>query len=110
MKTQAARTHPRRKPVYRCAKAMPRLDFSAAFVVPPFAGAFLTQIPAAHATAPAATPVTLTVGDPPTIRIDMGAIFAEAVQFIAEHPVLCTTIAAGIIFAIWACNQPLRPA
>ena len=110
MKTPPARTYVRRKPAYRRAKSMPRLDLSAVFVVPPFTGTFLTQIPAAPATVPALTPMTLTVGEPPVIQLDMGAVFAEAVQFIAEHPVLCTTIAAGIIFAIWACNQPPRPA
>ena len=111
MNKPPARTRPRRKPAYRRAKSMPRLDLSAALVVPPFTGTLWTHIPETPATRSAAAPmpVTLTVGDPPVIQLDMRAVFAEAVQFIAEHPVLCTTIAAGVIFAIWACNQPSRP-
>jgi hypothetical protein len=102
----------RRKPAYRRAKSTPRLDLAATLVAPPFTWALLTQIPGAPATQPSAalTPVTLTVGDPTVIQLDVTAFFAGAAQFIAEHPVLCTTIAAGVIFAIWACNKPVRPA
>jgi hypothetical protein len=78
--------------------------------MPPFTGTFLTQIPAAPAAAPGPTPVTLMVGDPPLIQVDMAAFFAEAAQFIAEHPVFCATLAAGVIFAIWAYNQPTQSA
>jgi hypothetical protein len=104
------RTRLRRKSAYRRAKVTPRLDLSAALVAPPLTATLWTHLPEARAVAPPApTPVTLTVGDPAVIQVDMGAFFAEAAQFIAEHPVLCTTIAAGIILAIWACNQPSRP-
>ncbi len=110
MNKPLARTRLRRKPAYSRAKSMPRLDLSAALVVPPFTGTLWTQIPEAQIAAPvSSTPVTLTVGDPPVIQLDMGVFFAEAVQFIAEHPVLCTTIAAGVIWAVWACNQPSQP-
>jgi hypothetical protein len=106
MKNPPARTRLRRKLGYPRAKSSPRLDLSAAFVMPPFTGTFLTQIPAAPAAVPGSTPVTLTVGDPPLIQVDMAAFFAETAQFIAEHPVFCATLAAGVIFAIWAYNQP----
>ena len=110
MNNPPARTRLRRKPPYRRAKSTPRLELSAALVAPPLTATLWTHIPEAPIAAPTPTPMTLTVGDPPVIQVDMAAFFAEAAQFIAEHPVLCTTIAAGVIFAIWACNQPPRPA
>lgn len=106
------KTYTRRKPSYRRAKSTPRLDLAATMGVPPFSWTLLTQIPQTPGTQPVATrtPVTLTVGDPAVIQLDMGAFFEGAAQFIAEHPVLCASIAAGFILAIWTYNQPNRPA
>jgi hypothetical protein len=110
MKTPPHRKRVRRKQTDRQAESLTRLDLSASLVVAPFTGTFLTQIPVAPATAATLTPVRLTMGDPPAFQVDLEAVFAKAVQFIGEHPVLCTTIAAGVIFVIWACHQPPRPA
>jgi hypothetical protein len=84
----------------------PRIDLAATFMVPPLSGTLSTQIPQipAHLTAP--TPVKLVVGDPAMLQVDMRAFVAGAVEFITEHPVLSMTIAAGVILAIWAYNQP----
>jgi hypothetical protein len=110
MKNPPNGTRLRSKSAYHSAATL-RLDLSAALVAPPFTARLWTHIPEAPAVALAApTPVTLTVGDPPVIQVDLAAFLAEAAQFIAEHPVLCTTIAAGVIFAIWACNRSPRPA
>jgi hypothetical protein len=108
----AAQTDTRRKPAHRSTNSTPRLDLSAAVVAPPFTGMLWTEIPHGPANRPPAalTPVTLTVGNGPAIQLDMTAAFAAVTQWIADHPVLCMSIAAGTIFAIWAYNQQNRSA
>jgi hypothetical protein len=108
-KRQRARLHIRRTRTYRLAKATPRLDLSVSLVRPPVTATVWTHFPGPPIPAPAQPPVTLTVGDPPVVRVDLVAFFADAVQFVTEHPMVCTAIAAGIILFICACNQPTRP-
>jgi hypothetical protein len=105
IKHPPARKHFRRNSV---TEVTPRLAVS--FATPPITATFRTQFPDAPIAAPDWSPVTLNLGDPPVIQVDMEAFFAEAVQFIIEHPVLCTAIAAGIVWVICAGNQPSRPA
>jgi hypothetical protein len=109
IKRPPARPRIRGKRSYRRAKATPRLDLSVSLVTPPVTATVWTHFPGPPNPAPAQPPVTLTVGDPPVIRVDLVAFFADAVQFVTEHPMVCTAIAAGIIFVICACNQPTRP-
>lgn len=103
-------SRPRR--VNRRPKSAARVNLSAALVVPPFTGTLWTQVPSAPAaqTLATPTPVTLTVGDPPVIQLDIRAALAEAARFIAEHPLLCTAIATGVVYVIWASHQPPRSA
>ncbi len=54
----------------------------------------------------AAMPVTLTVGDPAVAQVDMKVVASALVEFIADNPVLSLGITAGLILAIYACNQP----
>ena len=93
----------------RVAKVAPRLDLSVSFATPPITATFWTQFPDATIAAPEWIPITLNLGDPPVIQVDMEAFFVEAVQFITEHPVPCTAIAAGIVWIVCACSQSNRP-
>ena len=98
----------RRKYAHR-RKQIARLDLSAAVKTPLLSGTLSTQLPALPAQAAATPiPITLSVGDPAVLQVDMRAAIEGIAEFIAEHPVLCTALAAGVIWAIWASNQPPR--
>jgi len=99
-----------RNPSDRVKNVTPRLDVSVSLINPPVTATFRTQFPDLAVAAPERMPVTLTLGDPPVIQVDMEGFFTEAVRFVTEHPVMCMAIAAGIVFVISACNQQDRPA
>ncbi|SRR5258708_37909406 len=84
---------------YRRARPAPRFDLSATVVAPPISWTFpiIPQIPVAQPVTPPG-PVTLSVGN---LEVDLSEVVAAVVRFVAEHPVLCATIAVSIIFAVW---------
>jgi hypothetical protein len=87
----------------RYSRSKPSVDLVATVALPPLS--FSAQIPTvpAHTTSP--TPLTLNVGDPAIVTVDMRPIITAAVEFIAEHPLLSLSVAAGLIWVICAANQ-----
>src|SRR5437867_8268909 len=67
-------------------KAMPRLDLSATFALPPFSGTLTTPIPQATPAVEKSAALTLTFGNS-AVEVDLAGAFRATVEFIAEHPI-----------------------